>query len=41
MQNSLGLAARRLQFVEVELLGPRLSLTMDHRVDLAIEKSLS
>ena len=36
-----GLAIRRLEFVEIGLLGPRLSLTMGHRVGLAIEKSLS
>ena len=40
MQNYLGLAVRRLKFVEIELLGLRLSLTMGHRVDLAIENSL-
>ena len=41
MQKYLGLVARRLQFVEIELLGPRPSLSMGHRVDRAIEKSLS
>ena len=41
LQNYLGCAARRLEFVEIELLGRRLILTLGHRVDLAIEKSLS
>ena len=41
MQTYLGLAVRRLKFVEIELWGLRLSLTMDHRVGLAIERSLS
>ena len=41
MQNYLGLAGRRFKFVEIELLGLRLTLTMGHRVAPAIEKSLS
>ena len=41
MQIYLSLAVRRLQFVEIELLGLRLSLTMGLRVGLAIEKSVS
>ena len=41
MQIYLGLAVRRLKFVEIELLGFRLSLTMARRVGLALEKSLS
>ena len=40
MQNYLGLAVRRLEFAEIELLGLRLSLTMGLGVGLAIEKSL-
>ena len=41
MQIYLSLDVHRLKFVEIELLGLRLSLTMGHRVSLAIEKSLS
>ena len=41
MHNYLDLAVRRLKFVEIKLLGLRLSLTMGHRVGLALEKSLS
>ena len=41
MQEYLDLAARRLKFVEIKLLGRRRSLTMGHRVRPAIEKSLS
>ena len=41
MQIYMGLAVRRLNFAGIELWGLRLSLTMGHRVDLAIEKSLS
>ena len=39
MQIYLSLAVRRLKFVEIELVGLRLSLTMGH--SLIIEKSLS
>ena len=41
MPNYLSLAVRRLKFVEIELLGLRLCLTMGHKVYLAIENSLS
>ena len=41
MQIYLSLAVLRLKFVEIELLGFGLSLTMGHRVGLAIEKSVS
>ena len=41
MQMYPSFAVRRLKFVEIELLGLRLSLTIGHRVGLAIEKSLS
>ena len=41
MQSYLGLAIRQLKFVEFELLGLRLSLTMGHRVGLAIKMSRS
>ena len=41
MQKFLGLVVRRLEFVAIELLSLRLSLTMGRRVCLAIEISLS
>ena len=41
MQNYLVLAVRRLRFIEFELLGLKLSLTMGRGVSLAIERSRS